>query len=126
MVPRRPARVLIVDDEPAIVELLHEILSTDEYDVRPVGDSADAVAVALAFQPHVLLLDLVMPGLQGQEVLRVLREHGVQAPGGGAIAARPELAGPEFFDVLGKPLELQEVLRVVADATRFGRPPDDP
>lgn len=125
MVPRRPARVLIVDDEPAIVELLHEILSTDEYDVRPVSDSTDAVAVALAFQPHVLLLDLVTPGLPGEEVLRVLREHGVQAPAV-AIAARPELAGPEFFDVLGKPLDLQEVLRVVADAIRFGRPPDDP
>jgi DNA-binding response OmpR family regulator len=111
--------VLIVDDEPGIVDLLQEVLVEAGYDVRPVSTSVDALAVAVGFRPHVVLLDLTMPGMSGDQVLHALRERGIQAPVV-AISARPELAGPGFLAVVGKPLDMREVTQVVADALRQG------
>jgi DNA-binding response OmpR family regulator len=115
--------VLIVDDEPEIVELLQEVLTEAGYDVRSVFTSDEALAVALGFRPHVVLLDLRMPGMSGDQVLRALRERGIQAPVI-AISAKPELAGPGFFRVVGKPMDMREVPQVVAAALRAGGAPN--
>ncbi len=115
--------MLIVDDEPEIVDLLQEVLTEAGYDVRSVFTSDEALAVALGFRPHVVLLDLRMPGMSGDRVLHALRERGIQAPVI-AISARPELAGPGFFGVVGQPLDMREVPQVVGDALRAGRAPD--
>ena len=98
--------MLIVDDEPEIVDLLQEVLTEAGYDVRSVFTSDEALAVALGFRPHVVLLDLRMPGMSGDQVLRALRERGIQAPVI-AISARPELAGLGFFGVVGQPLAMR-------------------
>ena len=111
------ARVLIVDDERDIVDLLQDILVELGYDVRPVFVSSDAVAVAGAFRPAVILLDIAMPGMMGALVLEALRAAGILMPVI-AISARPELAGPGFFDVIGKPARIDEVARTVAAAIR--------
>jgi DNA-binding response OmpR family regulator len=114
------ARVLIVDDERDIVDLLQDILVELGYDVRPVFVSSDAVAVAGAFRPEVILLDIAMPGMMGAQVLEALRAAGILMPVI-AISARPELAGPGFFDVIGKPARIDEVARTVAAAIRHHR-----
>ena len=111
------ARVLIVDDERDIVDLLQDILVELGYDVRPVFVSSDAAAVAGAFRPAVILLDIAMPGMMGAQVLEALRAAGILMPVI-AISARPELAGPGFFDVIGKPARIDEVARTVAAAIR--------
>ncbi len=108
------ARVLIVDDD-ILVEL--------GYDVRPVFVSSDAVAVAVGFRPEVILLDIAMPGMMGAPVLEALRAAGARAPVI-AISARPALAGPGFFDVVGKPARIDEVARAVAAAIRHHRSRD--
>jgi two-component system, OmpR family, response regulator len=115
-----PPRVLIIDDDPLILQILHDILVSAHYDVYTLVNAGDAVDVALAIRPDAILLDLVLPETSGNEVLRALREHGVSAPVV-ALTGRPDLAGPGFFDVLAKPLVLAKVPSLVADVVRFGR-----
>jgi DNA-binding response OmpR family regulator len=116
-----PARVLIVDDEPDICEVLYESLVPAGYDVRPVFSAFDAVAVATAYRPHVILLDLTMPGMPGDQVLQALRSAGVAAPVI-AITARPERTRVGYFAVVGKPLDMQELRRMMTAA--IGRESD--
>jgi two-component system, OmpR family, response regulator len=66
-------RVLVVDDEPAIRELLELVLRYDGWDVRATGDGTTALETAAVFGPDVVLLDVMLPDLDGFEVLRRLR-----------------------------------------------------
>ena len=68
------ARVLVVDDDPAAVELLQEFLLAKGYEVLTAGDGAEALRTVKAERPHLLLLDIMMPKMDGLEVLRRLRE----------------------------------------------------
>jgi DNA-binding response OmpR family regulator len=114
--------VLIVDDDRDIVELLQEVLVGAGYDVHLAITGSDAVTAATAFRPAVVLLDLSMPDMTGDQVLQSLLKHGVSAPVI-AMSGLPEHAGPGFFAVMGKPLRLREVRQVVADAVRTVRAP---
>lgn len=70
---RQPV-VLIVDDEPGIVELMRDFLEVDGFGVRCARDGEEALT-ALASEPvDCVLLDVMMPGLSGFEVLRRIRE----------------------------------------------------
>ena len=71
-VPQLHARVLIVDDEPANVLLLEEFLSDTATEVRGLTDSRQVEQVFKEFEPDIVLLDLHMPAIDGQEVLRRL------------------------------------------------------
>lgn len=68
-------RILIVDDEPKICEMLTRYFSLKGYDARSVCSGAEAFALATAFQPHVVLLDLLMPGMTGVEVLQQFKQQ---------------------------------------------------
>jgi putative two-component system response regulator len=67
------ARILIIDDEPANVLLLEEFLSDTKTQTRSLTDSRMAEQVFSEFEPDIVLLDLHMPVVDGQEVLRRLR-----------------------------------------------------
>jgi putative two-component system response regulator len=67
------ARVLIVDDEPANVLLLEQLLSDTSTEIRGLTDSRLVEQTFDEFEPDIVLLDLHMPGFDGQEVLRRLR-----------------------------------------------------
>lgn len=67
------ARILIIDDEPANVLLLEEFLSDTKTQIRGLTDSRMAEQVFNEFEPDIVLLDLHMPVVDGQEVLRQLR-----------------------------------------------------
>ena len=71
--PEFNARILIIDDEPANVLLLEEFLSDTKTDIRSITDSRLAEPVFNEFEPDIVLLDLHMPVLDGQEVLRRIR-----------------------------------------------------
>lgn len=68
-----PTRVLVVDDDPNISEVLTRYLERDGYAVRCVDDGDEALAVALDWSPDLVLLDLMLPGIDGLEVCRRLR-----------------------------------------------------
>jgi two-component system, OmpR family, alkaline phosphatase synthesis response regulator PhoP len=66
-------RILIADDEPAIVMAVQSELAFEGYEVHVAGSGPDAVAMARSSRPDVLLLDLMLPGMNGFEVCRTLR-----------------------------------------------------
>jgi two-component system alkaline phosphatase synthesis response regulator PhoP len=64
---------LVVDDEPAIVEVVGRYLRDDGFEVLEAGDGQAAVRLALDERPDLIVLDLNLPGLHGSEVLRAVR-----------------------------------------------------
>src|SRR5213592_4125219 len=74
-------RILVVDDEPAVRESLRRALSLEGYDVDLAADGAEALdAVAGHADPDAILLDVLMPRVDGLEVARRLRAKGVRTP----------------------------------------------
>lgn len=67
-------RILIADDDPMIIRLLEIVLRQKGYDVITADDGVQALAAALSQNPDLVILDGMMPGLDGIEVLRRLRE----------------------------------------------------
>ncbi len=67
------ARVLIVDDVPANVRLLQAKLEADYYEVLSAPDGQTAIQLAIDSQPDIILLDVMMPGIDGYEVCRQLK-----------------------------------------------------
>ena len=68
-----PARILVVDDTPANVKLLVDVLGAKGYEVSAATNGADALATIAATLPDLVLLDIMMPGLSGYDVCRQLR-----------------------------------------------------
>uniref|UniRef100_UPI0024539636 response regulator n=1 Tax=Nocardia cyriacigeorgica TaxID=135487 RepID=UPI0024539636 len=74
------ARVLVVDDEPMIVELLDVSLRFQGFEVATAADGAQALDLARTFRPQALIVDVMMPGMDGFGLLRRLRADGFDAP----------------------------------------------
>lgn len=71
---KQKVKVLVVDDEPDIVDLLTYNLKKEGYEVESAEDGVKAVKIASKFQPDVILLDIMMPIQDGVETCRQLRE----------------------------------------------------
>ena len=74
------ARLLVVDDEPNIVELLSASLRFAGFEVETAAGGLEAVEAAHTFRPDLLVLDVMMPGLDGFGVVRRLRQEGMRTP----------------------------------------------
>ncbi|OKJ74162.1 response regulator transcription factor [Streptomyces sp. CB02460] len=72
---RTPVRVLVVDDEASLTELLSMALRYEGWEVRSAGDGAAAVRTARAFRPDVVILDVMLPDMDGLAVLGRLRRE---------------------------------------------------
>ena len=68
-------KILIVDDDTNIAELISLYLTKEFYQVQIVGDGEQALRVFDAFQPNLVLLDLMLPGIDGYQVCRELRKR---------------------------------------------------
>ena len=68
-------RILVVEDEPTVAEVVDRYLRRDGYDVRLAHDGLRAVEEYDRFQPDLVVLDLMLPGLDGMEVCRRIRSH---------------------------------------------------
>jgi len=75
-----PVRVLVVDDEPPIAELLAMALRYEGCDVRSAATGNSAIRTAKEFQPDAVVLDVMLPDLNGLEVLRRLRDDSPNLP----------------------------------------------
>ncbi len=111
---RRDARILVVDDEPTITEFLDIGLTYEGYLVRVAADGPSAIETARTFLPDVVVLDVMLPGLDGLEVCRRLRMESDVAIL--MLTARGELedrvSGLEIGadDYVVKPFKFREVL----------------
>lgn len=68
------ARILIVDDEVGIVRTLRAYLESERYEVHAVSEGTDVLPAVQSFRPDVVILDVMLPGMDGIEVLRMLRQ----------------------------------------------------
>ncbi|MFE7777253.1 response regulator transcription factor [Streptomyces sp. NPDC057445] len=108
-------RVLVVDDEPDLAEILSDALRYEGWEVSTAGTGEDAVAVARDFSPDAVVLDMMLPDINGLDVLRRLR---AQAPGVCVLfltardAVEDRIAGITAGgdDYVTKPFSLEEVL----------------
>ncbi len=76
----RPTKVLVVDDEPSISALLTATLRLVDFQVCAAADGAGALKAAAEFQPDLVVLDVMLPDLDGFEVARRLRADGRAVP----------------------------------------------
>ncbi len=76
----RPIKVLVVDDEPTLSELLGLALRYEGWDVRTAGDGATAITAAREMRPDLVVLDVMLPDMDGLEVLRRLRTDSERTP----------------------------------------------
>ncbi|GAA2902228.1 response regulator transcription factor [Pseudonocardia halophobica] len=75
-----PVRVLVVDDEATLSDLLSMALRYEGWEVRSAGDGLTAVRTARDFKPDAVVLDIMLPDLDGLEVLRRLRADNPEVP----------------------------------------------
>jgi two-component system response regulator MprA len=114
--------VLIVDDEDAIRDFLRSAFEAEGYSVLAAGDGVAALALCERYQPDAILLDLMMPRLDGLGFLHEFRRlHGLTTPIFMMSAAWTATAHAQAAGVAGafvKPFNLDEVLDAVAAAVR--------
>lgn len=127
-----PERVLVVDDEPEIVALVAYHLAKAGYTVSTAATGSDALVMARRERPALIVLDLMLPGMSGFEVLDALRaDDQLRSIAVLMLTARREevdrIKGLSLGadDYLTKPFSTQElVLRVGAILRRVAQPPD--
>lgn len=120
------ARILVVEDEPRLRELLRLYLEREGYQVTDVGDGAAAIAIFDQAGADLVVLDLMLPGMQGEAVLEALRDSG-DVPVLITSAKRSDaerIAGLRLGadDYLAKPFNPHELTARVAAILRRTRP----
>ena len=123
-----PSRVLIVDDDAAIVRMLRRTLEAEGFETATAGDGGGALARAERFVPDVIVLDRVMPGLDGLAVARRLRSKGDATPilmltARDAVSDRVDGLESGADDYLVKPFETVELVARIRALLRRGQPP---
>jgi DNA-binding response OmpR family regulator len=110
----RSPRVLVVEDDEAIAQVLQRSLRLEGYDVKIAGDGVTALDEAHAFLPDLIILDLGLPRLDGIEVAKRLRESDdvpiLVLTARDAVEARVHGLDAGADDYLVKPFERQELL----------------
>ena len=121
------ARVLVVEDDDEIADALKRSLRMEGYDVAVTGDGDEGLSRARTFNPDLVLLDLGLPGIDGMEVARRLRDISSDVPilvvtARDAVDARVEGLDAGADDYLVKPFERDELLARIRALLRR-RPP---
>jgi DNA-binding response OmpR family regulator len=107
------ARILVVDDEEDMANVIRIVLESEGHEVRAELDPGRAVEVASEFRPELVLTDLVMPGMDGHQVFRALRE----VPGLQSVPFA-------FLTSRDRPIDLMVGLHVLGAADYITKPFD--
>ncbi|MDR5763455.1 response regulator [Caballeronia sp. LZ035] len=114
-------RVLVVDDEPAIADALSFILSDAGYEVESAADGCLALSKAVQWRPDLILSDLMMPRMGGEELLRHLRQsRDLANVPMVAMSALPPPQGSGFDGFLQKPFSVRAMLGLLGQAVLRG------
>ncbi|MGK2948811.1 MAG: response regulator transcription factor [Acidimicrobiales bacterium] len=131
MLPAVSATILLVDDEDNLRSMLDAALRHSGFEVHPVADGRAAIDAVPAVRPDLIVLDVMLPDLDGFEVCRRLRSAGDQTPVlflTARDAVEDKVRGLTLGgdDYLVKPFSLEElVARITAILRRRGLQPDD-
>lgn len=114
-------RLLIVDDEERFLGTLSKRLALRDFDVAAVSSGDEAVDLARKREFDLALVDLKMPGMPGEEVLRILKEEHplmevVILTGHGSVESAVECIKEGSYQYLQKPCETSELLEVLKEA----------
>jgi two-component system, NtrC family, nitrogen regulation response regulator NtrX len=117
-------RVLVVDDEPQVVATLCDLLEHLGYEASPAASGEAAIAAMATVRPHVVFLDLRMPGISGLEALTYFRQHHRRVPvivitGNIEQKIARQARANGAFEVVGKPFNLDTLTGLVAQAMRL-------
>jgi class 3 adenylate cyclase/CheY-like chemotaxis protein len=125
----RPAIILLVDDEPGTLQLLRTILQAEGHTIYEAADGAEAIKLFHTIQPDLVLLDVLLPKVDGLGVLHEIRQHDamtgvimVSALTSEQLAVKSMLGGAD--DYISKPLTLKTVrmhIRQVLDKVELRR-----
>ena len=126
-----PPRILIVDDEPAVADLIEAVLKEEGYTVAIARDGPQGVMLARDWQPDLILMDVMLPGLDGGTAIRRLKAETVTAaiPIVAMSAGRTirlhtaDLGGAD--GALAKPFDIDALLAQVAFHLSRRRPEQD-
>src|SRR5512146_3180553 len=125
----RGGRILVVDDEPMVRDTLAQVLADEGYMVDIAVDGEDALDRVQQARPDAILLDLMMPGMNGRQFLQALRNEPAyaQVP----VLIMPAVHGLEVnlatigaSEVVEKPFQVEDLLNKVALAVYRSRDAD--
>jgi signal transduction histidine kinase/ActR/RegA family two-component response regulator len=130
----RGRRVLVVDDQPEILDLLTDILTADGALVQVCTAAVEALALVRSWQPDVLVSDIAMPGQNGYWLIEQVRQLSLED--GSAVPAialtayvrmedRLRVLSAGFQRYLPKPISAVELVDVIADLVARGSAPED-
>ena len=120
-VPRLQRRILVVDDEPDVVTILTRYFSDAGFLVDAASHGGDALIAVSQYRPDVVLLDVLMEGLNGVQVLERIRAldpaiRVIMISGSGDSTLRPRAMAMGAFAYVPKPLSLSDLHRQVSAA----------
>ena len=120
-------RILVVDDEPAVRDAVQRALRLENYEVQTALDGSDALKSLALSSPDLVILDVLMPGVDGLEVCKRLRTAGDATPilmltARDSVANRVEGLDAGADDYLVKPFALDELLARVRALLRRSSP----
>ena len=125
------SNVLVIDDEPDILRFIQRGLTADGHTVTVTSDGADGLRLARQQHPNVIILDLMMPRLDGREILRVLASNAVKPrvivlSGVTDVRTRVGCLEAGAADYLLKPFAMAELIARVHAQTRSYRDDEIP
>ncbi len=123
---RSEEKVLLVDDEPNILQLLSTVLEDEGYRILEASNGSEALKQVEKEDPQVVLLDIRMPGMDGLQVLRRIKENSrktsvIMMTAYGAMDSVVEATKKGAYDYLAKPLDLEKVKVLVRRALEAQR-----
>ena len=117
-------KILIVDDDPTLVDFLKLLLESEGYETQDAPDGETALQQISSFDPEVVLLDYMMPNMDGLDVLRHVSKHHVTSfvvmlTGKGNEEVAVECMKAGAVDYVLKPFDNERLLSVIRNALRY-------
>jgi DNA-binding response OmpR family regulator/HPt (histidine-containing phosphotransfer) domain-containing protein len=119
-------RIIVVDDEPDLVELLTDILRDSNFEVTGTTESAKVLELVKSFKPDLVVTDIMMPIMDGMQVLGVVKKHNPDLPvifvsGHVSKESLLEAIALGVFGVIEKPFDVKHIVATCRQAVRRHR-----